>query len=411
MELKTNYQYTYFIYPFVIKENRYRNYITKMLKNDNCSLKVFEKEKDLSLYQYFLPKTRDFLFSSFSFMGNKLKKFNELPLETKVGILCKYPCNIFEYKINNDIQGKVEEEKAIYFNIPKVEIICFSSGICFLCMKTTIEGELEFSNILNFNYKFNEINQEEGNLNSFDNIKIQTNKFENIQAIKDFIKNITGSNIEAVKLDLDTQKFLTYTYVCIDQKEWNNENSFERIEHNFNKLANILPADDGQSLKHNDVSSFSNLKYAKVGITKSGLVLFSSSTDITNYTILPPKYENQYLYTYILNLYKKIYLKKLEAEFKKGNDLRKTRKKFIEFVKKVWIQEITEDKTGTILNYRLQEVLELDKLYAQVKSKYDVLYKEKNIERNAKYTIVIAIILGDSLIINLINFFLIWNKG
>ena len=409
MELKTNYQYTYFIYPFVIKENRYRNYITKMLRNDNCNLKVFEKEKDLSLYKYFLPKTRDFLFSSFSFVGNKLKKYEELPLETKAGILCKYPCNIFEYKIKKDIQGKVEE-KGIYFNISKIEIICFSSGICFLCIKTTVEGDSEFSNILNFNYKFSMINQEGSNLNSIDNIKIQTDNFENTEEIKEFISSITGSNIEAVKLDLDTQKFLTYTYVCIDQKEWNNENSFERIEHNFNKLVNVLPADDIQSLKNDEVSTFSSLKYTKIGITKSGLALFSSSTDMTNYTILPSKYENQYLYTYIINLYKKIYLKKLEAEFKKENDIKKTRKKFIDFVKKIWIQEITEDKTGTILNYKLQEVLELDKLYSQVKSKYDVLYKEKNIEKNARYTILIAIILSASLVINIVNFFLISNE-
>ena len=39
MELKTNYQYTYFIYPFVIKDDKYKEYILKMLKDKNCNLK------------------------------------------------------------------------------------------------------------------------------------------------------------------------------------------------------------------------------------------------------------------------------------------------------------------------------------------------------------------------------------
>ena len=74
MELKTNYQYTYFIHQFIIKENRYQKYILKMLKDKRCNLKIFQKEKDLKMYQYFLPKTREFLFSSFSFGNTKLKK-------------------------------------------------------------------------------------------------------------------------------------------------------------------------------------------------------------------------------------------------------------------------------------------------------------------------------------------------
>ena len=41
MELKTNYQYTYFIHPFAIKEGNYQKYILKMLKEKKQFL-VFE---------------------------------------------------------------------------------------------------------------------------------------------------------------------------------------------------------------------------------------------------------------------------------------------------------------------------------------------------------------------------------
>ena len=67
----------------------------------------------------------------------------------------------------------------------------------------------------------------------------------------------------------------------------------------------------------------------------------------------------------------------------------------------MWIQEITDDETGTLLNHKLQEVFELEKLYAEVKNKYDVLYKELNIERNRNSLIIISVILVISLILNI----------
>ena len=235
MELKTNYQYTYFIHPFIIKENRYQKYILKMLKDKRCNLKIFQKEKDLKMYQYFLPKTREFLFSSFSFGNTKLKKLEELPIETRAAILSKYECNIFEYTLKKDIQGKIDEKKGIFFNVQKIEVICFKTGICFLAIKTSIEDYQNFANILNFNYKFKSINQEQTNLDKYDNIRLQTSSFEDVETFREFITGITGANLGASKLDIDTERFLTYSYVCIDQSAWNHENEFEKIKHNFEK--------------------------------------------------------------------------------------------------------------------------------------------------------------------------------
>ena len=404
MELKTNYQYTYFIHPFVIKDGKYQKYLLKMLRDKNCTLKVFQKEKDLRMYKYFLPKTRDFLFSSFSFTSSKLKKFEELPIETRAAVLSKYSCNIFEYELKKDIQAKVGEKSGIFFGIQKIEIICFNTGICFLCMKTNVEDSYEFSNVLNFNYKFRDINQEMFDLENYDNIRLQNDTFSSTETLREFIKNITGSNSEAMKLDIETERFLIYSYVCIDQEAWNSTNLFESIKHNFVKYVNILPADNSRELEDVEISTLSKWKYAKMGITKSGVMLFSSSADMNNYTILPDEFEQQYFYTYILNLYKKIYLKKLQLDFKNINKVKQTRKKFIEFTKNLWIQEITEDEIGPTLNQKIQEIFDLEKLYSEVKSSYDILYKELNIQRTVKFTIVIAIVLIALLAINVLNF-------
>ena len=407
MELKINYQYTYFIHPFVVKQKKYPKYILRLLKDEKCKLKRFEKEKDLKLYKHFTPKMREILFSSFSFTNEKYTKFKEMPIETQAAILAKYPCSIFEYTIKNDIHGKAGQEKGIFFKIRKIEIICFQTGICFLCLKTNIEDDPTFSDVLNFNYKFRDIKQDNRTLNNYDKINIQTDSFASIDKLTDFIKGITGSNVEAIKLDINTERFLTYSYVCIDQSAWNVDNPFENIENNFIKFVRFLPADNSASLKEDDILSLSKWKYTKMGITKYGVTLFSSSTDINNYTILPNEFEQQYLYTYIFELYNKIYLKKLSLEFKDSTKIKEVRKEFISFTKNIWIQEVTEDETGTMFDQKVKEILGLEQLYKEVKNEYDVLYKELNIEKNKNVTIIISIILIASLVFNILNFILL----
>lgn len=402
MELKTNYQYTYFVHPFVIGEGKYQKYILNLIKDDRFKLRVFEKNKDIDLYNYFSPKTREYLFSSFSHTGQKLEKLEELPEETKSAILSKNPCTIFEYKLKEDIQGKATE-KGIFFKVRKIEIICFNTGICFFTMKTNIEESNNFSDLLNFNYKFRSINQE-NTLSNYDKIYLQTSTFDDVNKLTEFIKGITGSDLEAMKIDIDTEKFLTYSYVCIDRAAWNSNKNFENIKYNFNKYANFLPADNSVELEQDDAKQFSEWKYAKFGFTKQGVVLFTSSSDINNFTELPDKFENEYFYTYILNLYKKIYLKKLETEFKKLSNVKKARKKFIDFTKNVWILDITTDEVGSKINLIIGKTFELDRLFTEIKTKYDVLYKELNIENNSKIMLVVAIILGVSLVFNVLNY-------
>lgn len=403
MELKMNYQYTYFVHPFVVKESKFQKYIQSLLRNKNFKLRIFQKSKDIELYNYFSPKTREMLFSGFAHSKSKLEKLEVLPEDTKSAILSKYPCTIFEYKLEEDIQGKTAEDKGIFFKIQKIEVICFNSGICFFTMKTNIEDSKDFADILNFNYKFRDIKQENV-LNNYDKIYLQTSTFSDVNKLTEFIKSITGSDIETMKLDIDTQRFLTYSYVCIDREAWNSNKNFEDIEYNFVKYANFLAADNSVDLKQNEAVEFSQWKYAKFGFTKQGVVLFTSSSDINNFTDLPDKFENEYFYTYILNLYKKIYLKKLETEFKKASNLKVTRKKFIEFTKNLWILDITEDEIGSNINYMLSKVFELDKFYYEIKTKYDILYKEMNIEKNSKGIIIVTIILVISLIFNVLNY-------
>ena len=339
MELKTRYQYTYFINTFVVKESKYTKYLLKILKDKRFNLRIFDRNRDLEIYTHFLPKIREFLFGTFELSEKQKKlKFDELPIETKAAILAKYPCVTFEYNLSQDIQGKTVDENSIFFKIQKIGVVLFNTGICFLYLKTNIEDSDEFSSVLNFNYKFRDINQEGNNLNNYDNIRVQADYFENVSAIKDFISSITGENIDALKYNIDIERFYTYSYTCIKQESWNINTSFENIKNDFLKYVNVLPFDSNKNIEIPENSKvIANSKFSKIGVSKLGVNLLSSDCDINNYTMLPTEFENQYFYTYMLTLYLKIYLKKLNYEFKEGKNVEKSRKSFISFTKNILI--------------------------------------------------------------------------
>lgn len=408
MKRKTKYQYSYFIYPYIIEEENYDKYLLKLLKDKHCTLKMWEKEKDLNIYTYFLPKIRDYLFWSFSYSKENRKKLEELELGMKSALLAKYPCNIFEYTLAAEVQGKVGEANGIFFDIPKIEIVCFNTGICFLLLKTIVEGENDFSDILNFNYKFRDINSEFISLKNYENIRLQTSLFKDMKELSTVIRNITGLNKDAKEMNLEEERFLTYSYVCLDQESWKQEEDFTNLQEEFVKFCNILPSNYqvNYSKERYEEQMLQPLKYTKMGFTKQGTVLLTSTIYPENYTKLPFTFEKEYLYTYLLALYKKIYLKKINLEFKKAkgaSKFEKIKNKLLDFTRNVWIQEITEDDEGSRIYEKWKKTLELEYLYAETKNQYDMLYKELNVDKIKKLGYIVIAILGTTFIFNIIN--------
>ena len=99
----------------------------------------------------------------------------------------------------------------------------------------------------------------------------------------------------------------------------------------------------------------------------------------------------------------KIYLRKIDLEFRQGTNIKKTRKDFIKFTKELWNKEITLDDGGALYYKTLNRTLELDELYAEIQNKYEVIYKDLNIEKNNNYYSIIVILLIFSLVFNTIN--------
>lgn len=410
MELKTKYQYTYFIHPYIVDETKYDKYILKLLRDKKSSFKMFQKEKDLDLYNYFLPHIRDYIFPTFEFRDEKLRNFNDLSLEAKSKIIAKQTMACFDYNFAEDIQGKMGEENGIFFSIAKIQIICFNTGICFLAIKTHLEESEEFSDLLDFNYRFKTINSEFTELKAYENIKIQTDIFNDIKDISELISQITGTykrKVTGTKAELANSQFFSYSYACIESDKWNEKNEFLNIENDFYKYANALPSnylsDFNKTNIEQNLHIIDKFKYSKISLTKTCSNIICSGIDTFNYTKLPHQYENEYFYTYILTLYQKMFLKKLNSDFKEYEKISKMRVKFINFTKQIWEKEITTDDTGSLYYKTLKKTLELDELYDEIRTKYEIVYKDLNIEKNNSYYSIIIILLIFSLIFNTIN--------
>ena len=393
MELKTRYQYTYFIYPYVIEEKNYSKYLLRLLKDKKCTMKKFDIAKDLSIYQNFLPNIRKFMFWSFNYTKQQMRELESLDNELKANILSKYPCTMFDYNIKQNVQGKVQNEEGIYFDITKVELICFNTGICFLLFKTIIDGENnKFSDVVNFNYKFRDITSKADELKEFENIKIQTSIFKDSKDIIKFIKDITGHTSLADDLTIDLESFITYSYACILQEDWNDNVEIKTIEKLFFKFFKVLPAHKelNDIITEDYFNKPPNSKYIKYGFSNVGTALLTSDIAVDNYTKLPFRFENEQLYLYILCLYKKFYLAKVNYEL----DRKDCQQEFLSFTKNFLIEEVSNDETESCLEKNWSEKLDIDRMFNKIKNKYDMLYKSTNVEKTKiKQNIIILILI------------------
>ena len=408
MELMTKYQYTYFIYPYVIEEKKYKRYLQNLLSNKQCKIRFFDKQKDIHLFTYFLPNARNYMFWSFGLNKKAVRDFEKLDTTVKASLLAEHECNIFNYELPENLQGKVETNNGIFFEISEIKIICYKTGIAFLIFKTNLENTDKFSDILNFNYKFREINSDAYDLKEYENIKIQSNAFKDIKDISRIIKDITGKENISKKVNLGNEKFFVYSYACVDQKDWNENSNEDELNNIFEKYRSISPAssqiiNDRYTLKdyEKDVKSIYKNQYIRYGFTVVSTVLFTSNINTTNFTLVPQKYESEYLYTYIITLYKKILLNLLNYKF--SLDFKEAEDGFLEFAKKLWIQDVTNEEFGKKLEKSWIVNLNLEKTFIKLKNQYDISYKKHNVEELNKNNKITRVIIATILIINIIT--------
>ena len=158
-----------------------------------------------------------------------------------------------------------------------------------------------------------------------------------------------------------------------------------------------------------DVQIYEN-KYIRYGISNTGTVLLTSDVNTSNYTTVSQKYENEFLYTYILELYKKMLLQKMSSNFNKSSSFKKVEKEFLDFTKKLWIQETTNDEIGKMLSEKWSRNLGVEEIFLKLKNKYDILYKQYNIEKTSDKNGKVVVAMVITIIIGVINLIILLGK-
>ena len=95
-----------------------------------------------------------------------------------------------------------------------------------------------------------------------------------------------------------------------------------------------------------------------------------------------------------------LFLKQINTEFKSYDKIIHIRKRFIEFTKNMWAKEITTDDTGSLYYKILGNAFELDDQFEQIRKKYEIIYKDLDIEKNNRNYSIMVMLLIVSLILN-----------
>ena len=107
------------------------------------------------------------------------------------------------------------------------------------------------------------------------------------------------------------------------------------------------------------------------------------------------------------SLYQRIYLKKIELDLKSKKNIDSIRRVFTKFTKEIWGKELTNSVSGTTLYSKWKKTFELEELYNNIKNKYDIIYKDSSVEKENKVNKIILIALVISLLLNIINLFVL----
>lgn len=131
--------------------------------------------------------------------------------------------------------------------------------------------------------------------------------------------------------------------------------------------------------------------------------------DISKININPDKVykadvqEIEYLYIYIITLYKYVMLNKLDKAMENKESFDKNRNEFVKFVQGIYSKKITENLSGNKMENDWEQKLGLDKLYISVENKFDILYRNIKLDNHNTMFRIIIILLVVLIIIGTIN--------
>ena len=401
---KIKYQYSYFILPYIVNEEKYSEYLNKLLKDSRINLKKYDKIKNLDIFSFFNKNFLEFFDYAEDITDLELREERKNWTDSLGKKLSKKDLTIFDVDLSQNTQGKVGEEEGIFFRIDKTNIVTTKTGVSFLVFKTIIDSD-SFQDLLNFNYRFRELSSDVLEFKKYENINIQSDTFKEVSDLKNVITKLTGLDIDELTKTTGIDKFYTFSYLCVDNLMWNEKTDFRELQTAFNKYSEVLPAAFNSEFSDTNtaIEVIEDLKYSKIGITNLSSNLFSSGLEIHNFTKIPIEYETTYLYIYIYTIFQKIFLEKVGRDIFIKERYRKAIKDLKYFTKYFWGNTITAQDKGVLYIKKLKEVFDLNDKYNEIQNKVEIVYKESKISEYYKYSKGIYYLLGTLIILTILN--------
>ncbi|MDP4092889.1 MAG: hypothetical protein Q8920_05960 [Bacillota bacterium] len=398
MNLKANFHYTFFIYPFLVSSNKYNDFIGKFLSDGNWSFKIQDMSEKLNTYAYFLPYVKKFLFPTLYWGEGFKRHFSKLSDKKKTEIVSELTCTSFIYNIGN--KENDSNQTGINCRITDIEMICFEPGICFLVIKSRLDkdGELCSDDILDFNYKFRTLNPKYLKKKKTEGLVLNNVEFHGAEDLSSFIGNLLNGFEDVEKENIYFDRLFTYSYMCLDQSEWNENRGLDEILNEFYKFQYILPSNYGstfdQDFKGIKENTYTRWKYSIYGFSREAAVVFSSEREVFNSTKLPNYFEHIYFYIFLLAFYQRVSLILFSEELMSGGEknIERLKDRLTKFTHFSWFSQITNSEQGMDMWKKWQKAFDLPQLFDEVQKEYSEYYGYTVARGQEKINLVLIII-------------------
>ena len=400
MSLKAKYQYTHFIYPFVVENKKYQSFIASLLKKEKTwNIKIDVQQSDEELYNFFLPYMRKFLFPTLFWSKDFVKQYKNMSIFQKSFTASKMSSVAFEYNLANIKTGSVSGKQygAIHFDISNIRLICFEPGVCFLDIKTEIdedEDTIEFNKILDFNHYFRNLTPRAISTITSKSL-IKGKNIDSVESITAFIKSVI-SGFETTDLEkIYYDKMFTYSYVCVDG--WEKESDFEKMQNDFYKFQYVINSKSSAVFNTNfsklKEDSYSRWKYSMFGFSRESGVVFVSDKEKYNITRMPYNFEKTYFYMLLLAFYQRISLINFSQDLMRKDKtmIRKLKKELSRFTHMSWFSQITNSEHGMDIWESWQKAFELPSLFEEVQREYEEYYDFLRASGQERFNVVLVI--------------------
>jgi len=210
---------------------------------------------------------------------------------------------------------------------------------------------------------------------------LKNEQFTHMEDLSAFIDSLLMGYEDIRKENIYFDRLFTYSYLCLDKDEWNEEKDLPDFFNEFFKFQYVLPGGynsimdlDFMRAKNN---IYSRWKYSIYGFCRESGVVMASESETFNVKKLPRYFETIYFYMFLLAFYQRISLILFSEELMSSGkeNIENLKKSFTQFTHFSWFSQITNSEQGMDMWKKWQQAFDLPELFDEVQKEYSEFYE------------------------------------